>query len=102
MDFTDFVRKPFVVKAVEITKDNIAEVARFVGDLEVGDDGSEYILVDNRKVPNVKFVYPGFFMTKMGRQVRVYSRKIFAEQFMIADETVQPWLDFLAEQKESV
>lgn len=95
MEFTTFVRKPFVVEAVEVTLENIAEVAEHVGDLKSKDDGTPYILVDRRLVPNVFKVYPGFFMTKMGDNVRCYSRKIFLEQFMEKDDTIQPWLDFL-------
>lgn len=59
MNFTTFVRKPFVVEAVEITIDNIAEVAKSVGDLREMEDGTLYILVDNRLVPNVNKVFPG-------------------------------------------
>jgi len=98
MDFTTFVRKPFVVEAVEITTDNIEEVAKYIGDVREKDDGTKYILVDRRLVPNVEKVYPGFFMTKMGENVRCYSRKIFREQFMERTEEVQPWLDFMESQ----
>jgi hypothetical protein len=97
MQFTTFVRKPFVVEAVEVTKDNISEVAKYVGDLRQKEDGTPYILVDPRLVPNVPDifrVYPGFFMTKMGENVRCYSRKIFTEQFM-APGDVKPWVDDL-------
>ena len=96
MEFTRFVRKPFVVEAIEITAENIEEVAKYVGDVRVEeDDGTKYILVDRRLVPNVFRVYPGFFMTKMGRNVRCYSRKIFREQFVEEDEDIRPWLDFM-------
>jgi hypothetical protein len=95
MDFTTFVRKPFVVEAVEITSKNIEEVAKYVGDLREEDDGTQYILVDRRLVPNVFKVYPGFFMTKMGKNVRCYSRKIFKEQFVEEDENIRPWLEFM-------
>jgi hypothetical protein len=95
MEFTTFVRKPFTVEAVEITTDNIAEVAKYVGDLKEKEDGSQYILVDRRLVPNVFRVTPGFFMTKMGENVRCYSRKVFEAQFMVKDVTVEPWLEFL-------
>lgn len=95
MDFTTFVRKPFVVEAIEITPENISEIAEHVGDLKRKEDGTLYILVDRRLVPNVQRVYPGFFMTKMGENVRCYSRKIFTDQFMEKDDTIQPWLDFL-------
>jgi hypothetical protein len=95
MDFTTFVRKPFVVEAVEVTTANIAEVAKHVGDLREKEDGTPYILVDRRLVPNVFRVYPGFYMTKMGENVRCYSRKIFKEQFTPKNDAIQPWLDFL-------
>lgn len=95
LDFNTYVRKPFVVKAVEVTADNIEEISKYVGDLEKKDDGTPYILVDRRKVPNVAKVYIGFFMTKMGDNVRCYSRKIFREQFLEQNDQIQPWLDFL-------
>ena len=103
MDYTTYVRKPFTVEAVQITEDNIKDLARYIGDLEQDDDGTTYILVDKRKVPNLKHVYVGFFMTKMGKQVRCYSPKLFKEQFIVKNETIQPWLDFLAgeEKKEN-
>lgn len=95
MEFTTFVRKPFEVQAIEVTKDNIEEVATFVGDLKHKDDGTPYILVDRRIVPNVPKVYVGFWMTKMGDNIRVYSRNIFNSQFVEADEHVQAWLNYL-------
>ena len=95
MDFTTYVRKPFVVEAVEITPDNIAEVAKHVGDLREKEDGTQYILVDRRLVPNVFRVYTGYYMTKMNENIRCYSRKIFREQFIEQDETIKPWVDFL-------
>lgn len=96
MDFLSYVRKPFVVQAVEVTRENIAEVAKHVGDLRTKDDGTPYILVDKRLVPNVDRVYPGYFMTKMGENVRCYSKRIFTEQFTLRTDEIQPWLDFLA------
>jgi hypothetical protein len=98
MEFTTFVRKPFVVEAVEITAENINEVAKYIGDVREREDGTQYILVDRRLVPNVFKVYPGFFMTKMGENIRCYSRKIFKEQFMEEDESIRPWLDFMEKQ----
>lgn len=101
MEFTTFVRKPFVVEAVEITAENIEEVARYIGDVREREDGTQYILVDRRLVPNVFKVYPGFFMTKMGENVRCYSRKIFREQFIEKTDEIAPWIDYLEEQKVS-
>lgn len=96
MDFTTYVRKPFIVEAVEITKENIEELAKFIGDVKEREDHTKYILVDPRLVPNVDRVYVGYYMTKMGEKVRCFSRKIFRDQFVVKDESIQPWLDFLA------
>lgn len=98
MDFTTFVRKPFVVEAIEITTDNIEDVAKYIGDVREREDGTKYILVDRRLVPNVEKVYPGFFMTKMGENIRCYSRKIFKEQFIEKTPEIEPWLDFMETQ----
>lgn len=85
MEFTEFVRKPFVVEAVEVTEENIADVAEFVGTLRTKDDGTPYIQVDRRLIPNIYRVYPGFWMTRMGDNIRCYSKRIFEEQFIEND-----------------
>lgn len=95
MQFTTFVRKPFVVDAIEVTNENIAEVAKYVGDLREDDDGTVYILVDRRLVPNVARVFPGFFMTKMGKNVRCYSRKIFKDQFVLQTPSIKPLVEVI-------
>jgi hypothetical protein len=89
MDLIPYVRRPFSVMAVEITKDNIAEIAKQVGELRDDGNGGHYILVDSRLVPNVEKVYPGFYMTKMGNNVRCYAKRIFHEQFVEMDERIR-------------
>lgn len=102
MEYATFVRKPFTVKAVRVTRENMGEVAKLVGDLREDEEtGGPYILVDRRLVPNVLKVYPGFFMTRMGKQVRCYSPKSFAAQFMELDDNIQQWLDYLEKAGES-
>jgi hypothetical protein len=95
MDFNEFVRKPFIVEAMEITKDNITEVAKYIGDIEENDDGSRFIRVDKNLVPNVTRVYPGFYMTRMGDYIRCYSRRVFFEQFTPLTGDIQKWVSFL-------
>lgn len=95
MELTEFVRKPFVVEAVEITEDNIAEIAPLVGTLKQKEDGSSYIVVNQHKVPNVTVVRPGSFMTKMGKQIRCYSKNAFNKQFIESNESIQAWITFL-------
>lgn len=92
MEFTTFVRKPFTVEAVEVTTENIAELSELVGTLRQKDNGTPYIQVDRRLVPNVYRVYPGFWLTKMGDNVRCYSKRIFMEQFMPMDSETQAWI----------
>ena len=95
LEFTEFVRKPFVVGAVEVTEENIEEVAKYVGDLKSKDDGTPYIQVDRKLVPNIYRVFPGFFMTRMGDNVRCYSRRVFLEQFRAQTPDIKTWVDFM-------
>lgn len=82
MEFTTYVRKPFTVEAVKITKENIAEIAKLVGTLKDEDTDNPYIQVDRKLVPNVPKVSVGFYMTKMGTNIRCYASHIFEAQFL--------------------
>ncbi len=95
MEFNEYVRKPFLVEAVEVTEENIGEVAKYVGELREKDDGTPFIYVDRRLVPNIFRVYPGFFMTRMGDHIRCYSRKVFNEQFSESSPEIVAWVDFM-------
>lgn len=93
MEFTKFVRKPFMVEAVEVTEENIAEIAKLVGKLRHKDDGSPYIHVDRRLFPNLYSVHPGFWMTKMGDNIRCYSKPVFNKQFIEVHDGVATWFE---------
>lgn len=95
MEFNDFVRKPFAVEAVEVTTENIEEVAKHVGTLQKKTDGTPFIQVDRRLIPNVYRVYPGFWMTRMGDNIRCYSRRVFTEQFVRANPEIQNAVDII-------
>ena len=95
MEFNDFVRKPFVVEAVEVTTENISEIAEFVGTLQSKADGTPFIQVDRKKIPNVYRVYPGFWMTRMGDNIRCYSRRVFTEQFVRMTPDIQDAVDVI-------
>ncbi len=101
MEFTTFVRKPFTVEAVEVTEENIADIAELVGTLRQKEDGSSYIHVDRRLIPNIYRVYPGFWMTKMGDNVRCYSNPVFKKQFIENTPDIETWVKFLNEGQES-
>lgn len=95
MEFATYVRKPFMVEAVEVTTDNIGDIAEFVGVLREKDNGTPYIQVDRRLVPNIFRVYPGFWMTRMGDNIRCYSKRVFNEQFIKNTPEIGEWVDFM-------
>lgn len=81
LEFQKYIRIPFEVEAIEVTEENMEEVAKYVGDYKKKEDGTPYILVDRRIVPGVQRVYAGYWMTRMGDNIRCYAKKIFEEQF---------------------
>lgn len=95
LEFTEFVRKPFVVEAIEITKENLEDIAKFVGTIRQREDGTPYIQVDRRLIPNVDRVFVGFWMTKMGGNIRCYSKRVFSGQFTEVKPEIREWVDFM-------
>jgi hypothetical protein len=95
MEFTTFVRKPFTVEAVEVTRENIEELAPLIGTLHKKDNGTPFIQVNRRLVPNVFRVYPGYWVTKMGDNVRCYAKRVFFDQFTEHTEEIGKWVDYL-------
>lgn len=84
LEFTNYVRKPFSVQAIEVTEENIRDVARGlnIGTVKYDEEtGEPYILVDKKKIPNVNRVHAGFFVTKMGNNIRCYNPQVFPQQF---------------------
>lgn len=100
MEFSKFVRKPFTVEAVEITTENIEKIAEHVGTLRKKQNGAPYIQVDRRLVPSLDRVYPGFWMTKIGENIRCYTKRAFMEQFVPSTPDIENWVNFM--NKESV
>lgn len=98
MDFTTFVRKPFVVEAVEVTVENIHELSELIGTFhDFEGDTPPYIRVNSDLVPNVSSVHLGYWVTRMGRgtkNIRCYSAKIFKEQFIEMSPEVEGWVRF--------
>lgn len=94
LHFKEFVRKPFEIRAVEITTGNIREVATYIGKV-AKQDGNLFILVDPDLVPNMARVYPGYFMTMMGDHIRCYSPRVFHQQFAELTPQVEDFVAFL-------
>lgn len=85
MEMQNYIRKPFEVYGVEITESNIAEVAELVGTLKTTDEGVVYIALNRRLIPNVGRAYIGWFVTQMGDNFRIYSPKIFTQEFVVKE-----------------
>jgi hypothetical protein len=81
MQFNQYIRSPFVVEAIEITEENLADVAKLVGDIRTK-NGVTYIALDRRIVPSVNRAYVGWYMTRLGDNYRCYSPKVFTDQFI--------------------
>lgn len=103
MEFTKAICKPFVVEVLKVTTENIASIATFVGTLgHKEEDGSPYIEVDKKIVPNVPRVYPGFYMTRLGGNTRFYSEKVFKRQFAMWTEEADLLVRVLRGEKDAV
>lgn len=86
IDFKMFVRKPFTVEAVRVTNENMEDLARMIGRVITDNLNRKVIEVDPEIVPNIPLVWPGYWVTRMGENIRCYSAKTFAEQFVKATE----------------
>jgi hypothetical protein len=80
--FEQYVRKSFDVAAIQITDENIAELAPFIGTLEQQENGRYIIIVDRKLIRNLDKVYSGYWLTKMGTTLRCYSQNAFAKHFV--------------------
>lgn len=87
MEFKTFVRRPFQVQAVEITDENMAEIAEMIGgkikdfESESGETGGRYIQLNRQIIPNVGKALIGWWVTVLGDNFRCYAPKVFADQF---------------------
>jgi hypothetical protein len=89
--FSLYMRKPFFVEAIEITEENIRDVAKLLGLYVERPDGSKYIQVRKEMAPNVfqGRIYPGYFLTKLNDDYRCYQPKSFHNQFEEDDGTLE-------------
>lgn len=92
MEFNSYLRKPFKVEAIEITEENLDEIAKDVGTINTKGNGSRFIMVDRRLVPNVLEVFPGYWLTRLGPNIRCFPGYVFNSQFVKVDEVVEDLL----------
>lgn len=94
LEFTSHVRKPFIVEAIEVTEENIAELAPLIGELKERPDGTPFIYVTRKRIL-VDRVYIGYYVTKMGNNIHCYSKRLFDQQFVELTDDIQEFVDDL-------
>lgn len=113
MQLKSFVRKPLYINAVQVTEENMEEVAEYFAEegarIEVEDDGTRYIKIDVKIIVNrrltmakagdwvtmstVPVVRKGVVETK--RSLRVFLDKAFKKEFETTTEPANPDQDQL-------
>jgi hypothetical protein len=89
MDFTEFTRIPFSVKAVQITEENLDEICELIGkEIKTTEDGRRFIIVDRRIIQNGHKAHVGGWVTQMDDKLRYYSKGSFKSQFVPSEEIV--------------
>jgi hypothetical protein len=99
MDFVPFVRKAFIVEAVEVTLENIEEIAKLVGEIRYENE-KPYIHVNPNVVVGVRRAFPGYWMTRMGDNLRLYNKRVFFKMFCPNTPEIESWVDYINNQKE--
>lgn len=104
MDYQTFVRKPFLVEGVEVTNDNMAELAEMVGDGKIRhkDNGEPYFLSDRRIIRSVARVELGYWVTKMDDHFRVYKPSVFDGLFWVCSPVLTQLVNLMHSHEEVV
>ena len=100
LTFNSFVRRPFLVAAVQITADNIDQLAGMLGEVKEKEDGEKHILLDRRIVPNIKRAFIGWWVTKLDDNLRCYSPKVFEREFEVQDGAWETYFSSIADAAE--
>lgn len=95
LNFKTFVRRPFLVEAIEITEENIHELSEFIGELVQKEGQPPYIEVDRKKVRNRSKVKIGHWMTRKDGLIHCYPALPFEKQFSGTSEQILDWVEFM-------
>lgn len=93
--FKPFVRRPFVVQAIQITRENIHELSEKIGELVQKEGEDPYIKVDHKKVRNRTYVRIGHWMTEKDGVIHCYPPGPFEKQFAGTSEQILDWVEFM-------
>lgn len=92
VEFETFVRMPFTIQATQVTEENIDELCKLVGhEVKKKADGTRYIVVNRKIVPQGYRAYIGWWVTQMGDNLRVYPNKVFEDQFTVLTAESATW-----------
>lgn len=76
------IREPFAIEAIQVTNDNMAELAKVFGRLMVEEDRTPYIAVSRKYARRGWKLHLGGYVTRMDEKIRFYSEKVFRDQFV--------------------
>lgn len=99
MDFVAYARKPFLIQVVEVTEENLEEIAEMIGSLRKHGDGTQYIRVDHKIIPGLDRVYVGWWLTKLGENIRCYSSNSFHSQFVENTPEIDEWVEYMNKER---
>ena len=88
ISYESYKHIPFEVKAVEITDENIEEIATLIGEIEINEEGEKVIRTDKRVIKGFRTVPVGWFMSKVGRSFRIYKPLAFERTFELMPEVL--------------
>jgi len=100
MEFTQFIRKPFPVEVIEITLDNIQEVAELISGEVITKGDKTFVQLNRRVIPNVNRAFIGWFLTCLDGKFRCYSAKVFNEQFASQESEIGYYFGKMLENEE--
>lgn len=78
-----YIRKPFPVEAVQITEENIDDIAAIIGEVVVNEKGIRLIKLNRELIPRMSHAYIGWYVTRMGPLYRCYKADLFESQYVL-------------------
>lgn len=91
IEWTKYTRKPFPVNAIQITADNMEEVAKAIGsEIRTDHHGAKYVYVEVFKPLNDRQTkgYIGDWMLSANNGYKAYTDKAFQNSFDKVEEKV--------------
>lgn len=89
IESTRYVRKPFYIDAVQVTTENLEDIAKWVeSEVRHDVDGTKYVKVRVHRPLNDRQTkaYVGDWVLKAGGGFKVFTPKAFASNFELAAE----------------